>query len=128
AMIKIEHPEALSDIQRVVHITKEGESGGGGGNTGNTSIKRISTDPNLISVKLGETKTVTAKIIDENDHTLQVDNSKFEWSIVMGKDKIKIKPNGKSCEITRIAATGDETVMIKITHPNADKEAKEFVY
>ncbi|MGI5067124.1 hypothetical protein, partial [Treponema putidum] len=125
AMIKIEHPEALSYIQRVVHITKEGESGGGGGNTGNTSIKCISIEPNLIEVELGKTITVTARIMDENDHTFSVDDSKFEWSIFMGEEEIKIEPNGKYCKITRIAPSVKS--MIKITHPDADKEAKEVV-
>ena len=125
AMIKISHPDALNHIQRVVHITKEENSGGDTGNT-EPSSKHISLNPDIINVKVGKTIEVTARIKDENGQTLTVDNSKFEWSIVVDRNLIEIKPNGNKAKITAKNVGYNGMEMIEIRHPDAESTL-EFV-
>ena len=142
AMIKISHPDALNHIQRVVHIT-EGESSGGGntgneGEEGSTVIPEeekgdiffrivpsadFEKSPFWYPIKNGKSIEFQVKIKKtESGPVLEVDNTKFEWSIIEGKDFIKIEPNKNIIKITAINADGCTDPKIKVTHPYA-KEA-----
>ena len=146
AMIKISHPEALTYIQRVVHITKGENSGGNTGNTdneGNNSVtipeeekgdiffvivgdNTFEPSPFWYAIKNGDSLELRVEIKKAaSDPSLTVDNSKFDWTIIEGKDFIKIEPDKNIIKITAIGRDGSTMPIIKVTHPYA-KQAGQF--
>ena len=149
AMIKISHPEALTYIQREINIIKGENSGGNTGNTGHTGNEgnnsvtipeeekgniffRIEYDADLnpspfyYSIKEGDNLSLDIKIKKTDSNIpLDVDNSKFKYSIVSGQDLIKIETNGNRIKITAIGRDGSTMPIIEVTHPYA-KQAGQF--
>ena len=149
AIIRVTHPDADYRIERVVHITKEENSGGNTGNTdntgneGNNSVTILEEEkgdiffriipsatfepsPFYYSIKEGDSLELCVEIKKAaSDTSLKVDNSKFEWTIIKGKDFIKIEPDKNIIKITAIGRDGSTMPIIKVTHPYA-KQAGQF--
>ncbi|UTC77074.1 hypothetical protein E4O04_09680 [Treponema sp. OMZ 799] len=131
AMIKINHPEALSYIQRVVHITKEENSGTiPEEEKGDIFFVIVGDDtfeasPFWYSINNGDSLDLRVEIKKtKTSPSLEVDNSKFEWTIIEGKDFIKIEPNKNYIKITAIGRDGSTSPIIKVTHPYAKQEGR----
>ena len=139
AMIKISHPDALTYIQRVVHITEGENSGGNTGNNGTIPEAEkgdiffriipsaiFNPSPFWYAIKEGDNLSLDIKIKKTDSNIpLDVDNSKFKYSIVSGQDLIKIETNGNRIKITAIGRDGYTMPIIEVTHPYA-KQAGQF--
>ena len=105
-------------------------SGGNSGSSGGGGIlsKLIHLYPEGdIVLKVNETKTFTARIMDKNGQALPVDNSKFKWFITAGGTAISIVPNGNTVKITGNRPIMAPKARIRVEYPDGDYALETIV-